>query len=114
MASVETITSGEVQAKALKASGPVALDFYQESCPPCHVLEPRLERVAERYEGRLPVYRVDVDRDLPVAESFGVMSLPTVLVLRDGQEVERLDGLIREKDLEAAFDRVLRNSSPAT
>ncbi len=105
MASIETLTSDEVQAKALEEQGPVALDFYQESCPPCHVLEPRLEKVAERYEDRLPVYRVDVDRDLPVAESFGVMSLPTVLVLKDGEEVERLDGLIREKDLIAAFDR---------
>jgi thioredoxin 1 len=107
MASVETITSVEIQPKVLEAPGPVALDFYQESCPPCHVLEPRLERVAERYEDRLPVYRVDVDRDLVVAESFGVMSLPTVLVLKGGEEVERLDGLIKEDDLTAAFDRAL-------
>jgi thioredoxin 1 len=109
MAGIEVLTSGEIQPKVLEEPGPVALDFYQRSCPPCRVLEPRLERVAERYKDRLPVYRVDVDRDLPVAESFGVMSLPTVLVLKGGQEVERLDGLIREEDLKAAFDRVLRN-----
>jgi thioredoxin 1 len=109
MGSIETITSGEIQPKVLEAPGPVAVDFYQESCPPCRVLEPRLERVAGRYEDRLPVYRVDVDRDLPVAESFGVMSLPTVLVLKGGEEVERLDGLIKEDDITAAFDRVLRN-----
>jgi thioredoxin 1 len=107
MASVETLTGVEIQPKVLEAPGPVALDFYQESCPPCHVLEPRLEKVAARYEDRLPVYQVDVDRDLAVAESFGVMSLPTVLVLRDGREVERLDGLIKEGDLTAAFDRTL-------
>jgi thioredoxin 1 len=105
LANIETITSGEVQAKVLDASGPVALDFYQESCPPCHVLKPRLERVAERYKGRLPVYRVDIDRDMEVAESFGVMSLPTVLVLKSGEEIDRLDGLIRDEDLTAAFDR---------
>jgi thioredoxin 1 len=109
MGSIETITSAEIQPKVLEAPGPVAVDFYQESCPPCRVLEPRLERVAGRYEDRLPVYRVDVDRDLPVAESFGVMSLPTVLVLKGGEEVERLDGLIKEDDITAAFDRVLRN-----
>lgn len=77
MANIENITSGEIQSKVLDAPGPVALDFYQESCPPCHVLEPRLEKVARRYEGLLSVYRVDVDRDLPVAESFEVMSIPT-------------------------------------
>ncbi len=105
MSGIEPITSGEIESRVLRAPGPVALDFYQESCPPCHVLEPRLERVAERYKDRLPVYRVDIDRGMAVAESFGVMSLPTVLVLKDGEEVERLDGLIREKDLIATFDR---------
>jgi thioredoxin 1 len=89
----------------LRNPGSLALDFYGESCPPCRTLEPRLERIAEQYEGRLPVYRVDAERDLPVAESFGVSSLPTVLVFRDGEEVEPLDGLIREEDLANAFDR---------
>ncbi len=107
MANIENITSGEIQSKVLDAPGPVALDFYQESCPPCHVLEPRLEKVARRYEGLLSVYRVDVDRDLPVAESFEVMSIPTVLILKDDEEVERLDGLIREKDLRSAFERAI-------
>jgi thioredoxin 1 len=105
MAGVGTIASGEVQSKVLDSKGPVALDFYGESCPPCRALEPRLERVAGRYAGRLPVYRVDAERDLSVAESFGVTSLPTVLVLRDGEEIDRLDGLIREDALVAAFDR---------
>ncbi len=104
MSGIEPVTSGEIESRVLRAPGPVALDFYQESCPPCRVLGPRLENSAERYGGRLPVYRVDLDRDMQVAESFGVMSIPTVLLLRDGEEVERLDGLIREKDLIAAFD----------
>lgn len=105
MSNIENITGDEIPTRVLDAPGPVALDFYQESCPPCHVLEPRLEKVAARYANRLPVYRVDVDRDLAVAERFGVMSLPTVLVLRNGEETQRLDGLIRESDLTAAFDR---------
>lgn len=105
MAGINTITGGEVQSRVLDSTGPVALDFYGESCPPCHALEPRLERVAGRYGGRLPIYRVDAERDLSVAESFGVTSLPTVLLLRDGKEADRLDGLIREEDLVAAFDR---------
>lgn len=105
MASIETLTSGEIRPKAIEAPGPVALDFYQESCPPCRLLGPRLERVAAKYGSRLSVYRVDVDRDLAVAEGHGVMSLPTVLVLRDGKVIEHLDGRIREADLVAAFDR---------
>ena len=108
MASLETWTGGEFEAKVLRATVPVALDFYQATCPPCRALEPRLERVAGQYAGRLPVYRVDIERDMPVAERFNVKSIPTVLLLRDGNEVERLDGLITEGDLEAAFERALR------
>ncbi len=105
VAAIETITSGEVDSRVLEASGLAVLDFYQQSCPPCHVLEPRLERVAGEYEGRVPVYRVDIDTDMPAAERFNVMSIPTVLVFRDGREIERLDGLITEGDLDAAFRR---------
>jgi thioredoxin 1 len=81
MSSVEPIGAGDIDAKVLRAQGAVVLDFYQASCAPCRTLEPRLERVADDYAGKLP-YRVDIDRDLEVAKSFHVMSLPTVLVVR--------------------------------
>lgn len=105
MAGIANITANELETKVLKAPGPVALDFYQASCPPCRALEPRLERVARQYQGRLPVYRVDIDRDMPVAERFGVKSIPTILVFRRGGEVARLDGLITDRDLTTVFDR---------
>lgn len=107
MASIVTVTGDELDAKVRGASGAVALDFYQASCPPCRALEPRLERVAREYEGRLVVYRIDIDRDMPVAERFGVKSIPTIMILRGGREVERLDGLITDRDLHAAFERAL-------
>lgn len=107
MASVQTLTSEELESKVLQASGPVALDFYAASCPPCHVLEPRLARIAQQYTGRLPVYRVDIERDLAMAERWGVKSIPTVLIVQAGKEVERLDGLITDSELKAAFDRAI-------
>ncbi len=107
MSEIQAISRADVEAKVLQARGPVAVDFYQATCPPCRVLEPRLERVAQAYRGRLPVYRVDIDRDLQVAERFGVMSIPTVLVVRAGKEVERLDGLITEAQLRQAFEQAL-------
>ncbi len=108
MTGIATLTSGELERVVLRAPGPAALDFYQASCPPCRVLEPRLERVARQYAGRVAVYRVDVDTDLAVAARFGVQSLPTVLVFRDGAEVARLDGRITEAQLQAAFARAGR------
>ncbi len=102
---IQPMTQREVEAKVLQASGAIALDFYQASCAPCRALEPRLERVAAQYSGRVSVYRIDIDRDMPVTERLRVASIPTVLVFRDGEQIEWLDGLITETDLRAAFDR---------
>ncbi len=104
---IEKVQAVEVDSKVLLSELPAALDFYQDSCAPCHVLEPRLERVAEEYEGQVAVYRVDIERDMSVAERFEVMSIPTVIVFRDGEDIERLDGLVKEPDLRAAFERAV-------
>lgn len=105
MAGIASIRSEDIEPKVRQAPGPVALDFYQASCAPCRTLEPRLERVAAQYAGKLPVYRVDIDRDLDVAKSFHVASLPAVLVVKAGREVVRLDGLIKDQDLREAFEK---------
>jgi thioredoxin 1 len=107
MATVEPLTHDELDANVLHAPGPIVLDFYQAGCAPCRALEPRLERVAAQYLGRVRVYRVDLEHDLSLAERFGVRSLPTVLMIRGGREIDRLDGLIREPELSAAFERAI-------
>lgn len=105
MAEIQTITNNEFEPKVLQAQKPVVLDFYQVTCAPCRTLEPRLEAVAQQYAGRIPVYRIDIERDLSVAEQLGVQSIPTVLVFRNGKEVERLDGLITDQQLRTTFER---------
>lgn len=107
MAGIENISAADVDSKVRQAPRAVVLDFYQASCAPCRTLEPRLEQVAGQYAGKVPVYRIDIDKDLEAARSFNVMSLPTILVVKGGKEVVRLDGLIKEPDLKAAFDKAV-------
>jgi thioredoxin 1 len=111
MATIQTITSSEFDAKVLQARGAVVLDFYQVTCAPCRALEPRLERVAQQYAGRVPVYRIDIDRDLSIADRLGVQSIPTVLVFRGGKEIESLDGLITDQQLRTAFEKAAASIS---
>lgn len=87
------------------ADGLVLLDFYQETCAPCHALEPRLEAFARRHRGELDAYRIDIDTNMETARQHGVTSIPTVILLRDGREAARLDGLIRAEDLGSALER---------
>ena len=60
----------------------------------------------------MPGYRLDIDRDMPLAERFGVESIPTIVIFRDGREVERLDGLVSDHDLHAAFERAGGHQAP--
>lgn len=105
MHGIQPLTSIDFDSKVLQAPGPVVLDFYQASCPPCRALEPVLDRVAQSYGDRVTVYRVDIDDDPGLAERFRIDSLPTVLILRRGQEIERLDGLMTEQQVRDAFER---------
>ena len=95
---IETV--GPDRLRALRGEpGVLLVDFWQQSCAPCRKLEPRLEAFARRHPD-LAVVRVDVDADLALAQQLDVLSIPTVLVLRDGTETARLDGLITDADLE--------------
>ena len=85
------------------ASGVVMLDFFQDACAPCRVLEPRLEAFVRKHRGELTVYQIDIDENAETPQRYGVMSIPTLLLFRDGEQVARLDGLIREEELEQAL-----------
>ncbi len=74
--SIQTLASQEGDTKVLHARGPVILDVYQETCPPCRALKPRLVRIAQPHHA--PVYRVDIHCDPPVADRFHIKSLPTI------------------------------------
>lgn len=86
-------------AEALSGPGRVLLDFWQESCAPCRALEPRLERFTADHPGAFRPYRIDVDSQLALTRRLQVMSIPTLVLLQDGIEILRLDGLIRDSDL---------------
>lgn len=73
--------------------------------PACVALEPRLEAFRDRHSGEFEGYRIDVDIEHEAVASFGVMTIPTLILVRDGREVARLDGLIRDEDLEDALRR---------
>jgi thioredoxin 1 len=81
------------------ASGAVLVDFSAEWCGPCKTMMPVVEKIAADYEGKLAVYTVDIDADPEIAARHGVMSVPTMLVMKDGTAVERIVGAVSERDL---------------
>ena len=75
------------------ASGTVMVDFWAGWCMPCTMLAPVIEELAAEYDGKVTVAKVDIDAEQALASRFGVMSIPTVIVFKDGAEAKRLIGV---------------------
>jgi thioredoxin 1 len=73
-------------------TGTVLVDFFAEWCGPCKLLLPIFEELAPEYEGKIKFVKVNVDESANTAQQFGVLSIPTLVVLKDGQEVDRMTG----------------------
>lgn len=89
--SLEHLTQENFDEKTSK--GTVLVDFFATWCGPCRMLSPILEQVADEVGEDVRLYKVDIDECLDIAKKFGVMSVPTMVVLKDGAEVQRLIGL---------------------
>lgn len=87
--------------EVLKSDKPVLLDFYADWCGPCNMMAPEMEAFAEETE-TVKVCKLDVDEATDLAMTFGVMSIPTVILFKNGEEVDRFVGA-REKDGIAEF-----------
>lgn len=95
----EIISSADFQSKVLKASEPVLVDFFATWCGPCKMLAPTLDAVAEEVSGRASVYKVDIDQSPDLASQYGVMSVPTLIVFKNGEKTEQVVGVQKKEKL---------------
>jgi len=103
MAGLTPLGQDEFEAKVLQAERPVLVEFGAPWCGPCRLLEPVLAELAGDYQDRVDFYTVDVDQAAQLAMDMSVMGVPTVILFRDGEVVERVTGYKPRKALEKTF-----------
>lgn len=89
----EVVSSADFKSKVLDATGPVLVDFFATWCGPCKMLAPTLDEVAKEVAGKATVYKVDIDQSPDVAQRYGVMSVPTLIVFEGGAAKKQAVGV---------------------
>jgi thioredoxin 1 len=107
MSRIVEANDANFDAEVMKAQGAVLVDFSATWCGPCKRLEPIVHEIAGDYEGRLKVVKVDVDHAPGTAARYGVLSVPTLLLVRDGAVRDQFVGVLSKQALQDRVDKVL-------
>jgi thioredoxin 1 len=99
------VSDQDFETQVLQSDVPVLVDFWAEWCVPCHMVSPVVEEIARDYADRMTAAKLNVDDNPQTARKFGVMSIPTLIVFKDGQEKARVVGA-------RAKDAILREIDP--
>ena len=100
-------TDANFQSEVIESEKPVLVDFYAEWCGPCKAVAPIVEELAGTYEGKVKIGKVNVDEAGEVAQNYGIMSIPTFILFKNGQIVEKVTGALNKDALVAKLDGLL-------
>jgi len=107
MAKAVELTDSNFEQEVLKAETPVLVDFWAEWCGPCRMVGPVVDELAGDYEGKVKVGKVDVDNNPQISMKYGIRSIPSLLIFKDGEVVDQIVGAVPKPHLQKQLDAQL-------
>ena len=102
-----TLTNDNFEAEVIASEVPVLVDFWATWCGPCRMIAPAVEDIANEYEGRLKVGKINVDEEPDLAKRYGIMSIPTILIFKNGEVANQSIGYVPKDTLKVFVDNAL-------
>ena len=107
MAGTIVLTDENFSSEVVESSQPVLVDFWATWCGPCRMIAPIVEELSAKYEGKAKIGKVDVDTAQKTAQEFGIRSIPTLLIFKDGKVVEQIIGAVPKQEIVDKLDATL-------
>ena len=113
MSAVMEVNDDSFEKEVLNEKLPVLVDFWAPWCGPCKMIAPAVEELAKEYDGRALVAKVNTDNDPLWASRFGIQGIPTLIIFKDGKEVDRVVGAVRKDVLKSKLEKAVASAVPA-
>ena len=105
--SAAPVTDSSFPTEVLESSVPVLVDFWAPWCGPCRMVAPVVDEIAEQYEGQIKVVKLNTDENPQVASQYGIRSIPTLMIFKDGQRVDMVVGAVPKTTLANTLEKYL-------
>ena len=102
-----TVTDDTFQDEVIKSDIPVLVDFWAAWCGPCKMIAPTLDKIAEEYDGRAKICKVDVDNNVKLSQQYGIRSIPTLLFFSNGEKMDQAMGAVQKSELTKKLDNLM-------
>ncbi|MBD2562713.1 thioredoxin [Nostoc sp. UIC 10607] len=107
MSTAAQVTDSSFKQEVLDSDVPVLVDFWAPWCGPCRMVAPVVDEISEQYKGQIKVVKVNTDENPNVASQYGIRSIPTLMIFKDGQKVDMVVGAVPKTTLASTLEKYL-------